>query len=362
MADIRKLRAGERDYTVVMDAVRTFSALVAGAVRDEITGAAPPGGVRVRASRGDVAAKVTPGGAFTAAGYAERLFDTAGGALDFELRFSAPGYRDEARTYHVPQGAALPVSVPAVLLRRTPVRLRGRVVEDTSARPPVPDALVTFVGGPSPGEKAIALRTPLGLAHAAGIVARRCQFAAAGAARQLLADAPAGSRWLHLSSRAGLSAGTVLRLGADATAAEYAVVEALDPLPADPNAAGRVRLTAALRRGSREGAVAQEVTPAVSGPDFHLTREADAGDGLVLLDAAPAAEALRFEQPPSPLVEYAAVGALTDAEGFYRLDGVGRVAALDLDVRAAGFSPLAAPVPWTVAYGGADNRVDFRIS
>ena len=362
MANIRQIRVGTRDYTVAGDVATIYRALVIGMVRDEITGQAPRTRVSVRAGRQDVSVKVADDGIFGVAGYAEQVFPHLGSdSYSLDLVVGASGYREVARTVTIAPNSSLPVSMPVVLLRRVPIRLQGRVVKDTTARPPIEGAKILTVGGPSPTERTVALRTPLHFAHSSGVQVRNCQFTPSGAPKQLLGNAPMGGRRLLLSDRIGLGSNEILRLGPDRSV-EYAVIESLDALPADPGQPGKVTLRNALRRGFPATAEVQRVTATVSGPNFQLMREADAGDGILILDAVPGADAVRVEAAASAIVEYHALGALTDDDGFYRLDGMGRLRAIDLDASATGFGPLPAPVSWTINYEQPVNIINFRLS
>ncbi len=71
---------------------------------------------------------------------------------------------------------------------------------------------------------------------------------------------------------------------------------------------------------------------------------------------------MEIADPVPDRVEYHALGALTDAEGFYRLDGIGRVRTVHLDAGATGFAALSEPVSWTINYGQPVNVVNFRLS
>jgi hypothetical protein len=52
---------------------------------------------------------------------------------------------------------------------------------------------------------------------------------------------------------------------------------------------------------------------------------------------------------------------MTDAEGYYQFDGIGRVRTVYINIHAAGFSALVEPVAWMINYGESINIVDFRL-
>lgn len=362
MSIVHQIEANKRIYTVVGDLTKVSRALVVGRVEDELTGEPPQGSVTVRTTKAGVSVKVLRDGMFCLAGQAARVFPqlaTTGGELD--LVITAAGYRGWSEVIAIPQNANLPVSLLPVQLRRVPVRLQGRVVKDTSGRPPIPGAKVLAVGGPSAFEHAVALRSPLYFAHAKGADVQECQFTPSGSPLQLVSAAPAKSRTLTLSRRTGLAVNDVLRFGAE-IGVEYASVESLDALPADLNLPGRVTLRNALHRSYAVNAEVQKVTTSMVGAVLHLAQPADAGDGLALLDAPTNAEALAIESAAAPVAEYHALGALTDEDGYYHLNGIARVGVVELEASALGFAPMPNPVAWTLNYKQPVNIVNFRLS
>ena len=359
MALVQQIQANNWLYAVVRDLSKIYRALVVGTVMDEITGEPLRAPFRLRVNRADVDVNILRDGIFGIGGEAERVFpqlDSTSYTVD--LKITATGYRETSRTVFIPARAAFPLTVP-VQLRRTPVRLQGRLVKDVTGHPPVTNGTVTTVGGPTVGEHTIALRTPLRFDHQGATVVRQCQFATSGAAKQLAADASAGAHTITLDNRAGLAVNNILRIGPQINV-EYVVIESLDPLPVDPNQPGRVTLKGALNQSFTVNTLVQKVTQTVGGPVRHLTRAADAGDGLILLDGVPSTDAVRIENAASAQVEHHALGALTDAEGFYRLGGIGRLRALALLTEAAAFPPQT-PVSWTINYEQPVNVVNFRL-
>ena len=60
-------------------------------------------------------------------------------------------------------------------------------------------------------------------------------------------------------------------------------------------------------------------------------------------------------------VEYKTLGAISDADGYYRLDGIHRVRTVYLDASKTGFAKMASPTAWTIDYAQPVNIVDFRL-
>ena len=300
---------------------------------------------------------------FGLAGYPERVFpDLNNTDHAVELTISAPGYRGATQTVNIPHQSSLPIIAPPVELRRVPVRLQGRVVADTDERLPIPGAKIIAVGGPGASAPVAFLRAPLRFDHPSGVSVRECTFTVTGSAKTLLVEAAAGGRALNLGNRAGLAVDALLRVGPE-TSAEYALIESMEPLPADLNQPGKVTLRGALSRSFPALTEVRLVTAtAVAGGESRiLDEDAQAGDGLIILDAFLDVEGVEVADPVAARVEYHALGAVTDADGFYRLDGIGRVRAVDLDASAAGFQPLADPAPITINYEQPVNVVNFRL-
>ncbi|MFQ5857714.1 MAG: hypothetical protein ACE5LU_19075 [Anaerolineae bacterium] len=366
MAVAYQVEVRNRFYTVVDDLTIVYRALIAGMVRDEVTGEPPRTKYAVRVGRGDLHAKTLDGGLFCIAGYPEQVFpDLSTTGYLVELVITAPGYRGASLLVNIPPNTTFPVDAGDVSLRRPPVRVQGRVVDNTTDRNPIADAKILIVDDPSPPapltEHVVALRTPLHFEHAGGVTVRLRQLTPAGPPKQLGADALAGSRTLTLKDRIGVAVNDVLRIGPEIRV-EYAVIESLAPQPADPTQPGNVTLRSALNRSFPVNTEVQKVTPGAIGTVRTLVQEADAGDGVLILDDVLNVDTIEVVDPTPEQVEYHALGALTDAEGFYRLDGVGRVRTVHLDASATGFTTLPKPIPWTINYEQPVNVVSFRLS
>lgn len=349
-----------KTYTVVDDRTVVTVAAVTGRLVDETTGAGirAPAVLRVRhpAMRG----RVVDGGRFAVSALPEvDLPLLATDAYDVEASASAPAFVDLETTFTLPAGTALPVDAGDLTLRRRPVRVRGRVTHHVTGLA-VQDALV-FASAPLAAQQLLALRWPLRFDHPAGTEVRRRRLDLTAVATTLTGDVRGGGRTLPLASRTGLAVGGVLRLGTP-PAVEIAVVGSLAPEPADPAQPGEVDLTAGLHRGFAAGAPVRLLDPDAVPQTRALTVAAHAGDGLLLLDGAIAPDTIdtvEVRDADPARVEYHVLGATTDDDGFYRLDGIGRVAEVRLVARAAGLADGARTV--ALDYGSPTNAVNFRL-
>lgn len=363
MSVISQIQLESLLYTVAEDETVMRRGLISGMVRDETTGENLRTDFTVIITRSDVYVRTTGDGFYGITGFAERLFPAlTTTSYDFDLTVRARGYREAPLTVHIPQNATLPVNAPVLELKRVPVRLQGRVVEDDSSRNPIPGARVITTGGPSAAERTVALRSALYFSHRAGVEVRECQLTPTGSLKRLAARANAGERAITLNNRSGLAASDVVSVGVDQDV-EFVVIRSLEPLPADPNQPGRVTLQNPLNRSFPEDAAVRKVTPGfpLGGVVRQLTRESEGGDGLLLVDGDLNVNAVEVADPVPDKIEYHAVGALADADGFYRLDGVARVRSLDLDASAAGFTTLSKKNE-AVKYEQPINVVNFRLS
>jgi len=326
-----------RQYLIADDFASVYQALVTGSLAEEADGAKIERDVTITADVPGITALATTGGFFVAAGYPDLLSFP----LNLTLTFSAPGFDATSRVVVIAANSVVDLGI--VALRRKPVRLQGRVL-DAITRAPIGGALVVS----APGD-AVALRTPLHFDHAAGIAVNQRSLNPAGAATQLTAIAPAGVDALDVASAAGIAVNSIVRIGTDALA-ECVVVASVN--------GSQIGLTAPLRRSFAAVATVQMVTSGAIGSTQNLARQANAGDGLLLLTGPMTADAVEIADGSA--TEYAFAGALTDAQGFYGLDAIGGVASIDLRASAGGFNPLQAA--YSLDYNRPVNVVDFRLS
>ena len=374
-----QVRANNLLYTIVNDTQSSYQVLVSGVVRDELTGEAPVGELDVSLQRTNEAIKtlvfikILEGGLFCLAGEVTRVFPhLATTAYSLDLQIRVPGYKEVLRTVNFPQNSTFPRPPETIALQRLPIRIQGRVVAPTMNVVTISDAHVRSMDEPNPPaalkEHVAALRAPLCIDHALGTIVRQRQLNAAEA-KKLFASVSLGSQTLLLSDFTGLAVNDVLLVGTPAVG-EYVVIESISP-----DVAGQVLLHSPLNRGYATGATVQKYTPGATGTTTKLARQVMAGDGVLfledLLQAPPGSVAsLQNELPIDTIeiadataasVEYNALGAITDDNGYYRLDGINRVQTVYLVASKTGFSFMKAPAAWTIDYTQPINIVDFRL-
>jgi hypothetical protein len=307
--------------------------------------------------------KTAESGLYALAGYADQAFGSSPGAHVVTLTIGADRYRPRTVSVIVPAGATAPVEAPDVSLRPLPVRLQGRVMSTADPQPPVAGARIASVDDPNPPspltEHAVLLRQTVQFAHPVNTAVRARALAPAGAAKQIAFDAAAADTTVTLGDRAGLGIGDILQFGAAQTA-RFRTIQSLAPLPANPALPGQVTLTGALGATYAQGTAVQPMTAGAPGAAAHLARDADAGDGVLMLDTLLSDEAVEINDPGA--LEYVAVGALTGTDGYYQAGGLGRTRTLFLLAAHAGFQAMPAPLAWAIDYAQPVGIVDFRLS
>ena len=252
----------------------------------------------------------------------------------------------------VPMGSALPYNAPAVALAVPPVAVSGRVSQAVFPHAGIANAMVT-VSGAAPADQLLALRCPLGLAHAVGTVVRVNTLATV-ASTTLAEPAAVGDQTITVASTASITAGTVLGLGPVGTC-EHIVVDAVDPV-------GRsVFLRAPVVRSRPPDAAVSVSSAGVSSSPTTLGTASLAGDGVIVIAAAVSAQVIEVADAVPEHTEYRLVGVPTDADGYWRVDGVRAIAALQLTVDAAGFT-TSGPTTYPLDYWRDPNVIDVELT
>jgi hypothetical protein len=347
---------GSITYEVVEDLVSLFDGVATGVVKDDVTLRAPRTDVTVTPSRAELAGTYFESGVWGVSGRLELALPAYPGAAEtFDVQLAAPGYRPAALTVTVPAGGALPVAVGDVELRPFPVRVEGRVIRSTLSPTPAADAIVRIAD--RAGQALVSLRTPVHGPHPQGTDVRPIDVAGTGAERRLTAPSESDGETVVLDNVAGLT-GQVVAFDWQREL-EFARVQTVDAASSTATLSGP--LTRAYPRNTR----LREFTVSPGTPPSRtLDRDADAGDGLLVLDGAldPDAAAVQIGNPAAPDVEFAAVGALSDADGFYALEGIGGVETVDLRGRATAVSPDGPRFSRTLEYGRRTNVVNLRLA
>jgi hypothetical protein len=341
MTPTKDIIANGRVYHVVEDRKIHFHVLVRGRAVDEITGLSVQDPFLLNADLPGVNTKTASDGLFGISGYPEHLTPFLPVTVTLELR--SPRYRTRAVPVTIPLLPVYPVNLGDVPLRELPIRIQGRITNDTT-RAPIANATVI-----SAVSKVGILRTPLHAAHAAGAVIQRRTLTPAGPPLQLIETARSGATILNLSSTAGLAPTALLRVGPERDS-DFGVISTV-------LTGNRVSLETPMWREFPATTVVQRHNRGAIGVSTSLARSADPGDGSVSLSGNLTGQT--FELVDGPATEFGYLSALTDAQGDYRVDGVCGVPSITLKASAAGFADKQ--VLWPVDYGQRINYIDFRL-
>lgn len=269
----------------------------------------------------------------------------------------------------------VPADLGTIELHSEPVTIRGRVVASAgSVMTPVGGAAVRVTGiwrtvpvsalppPPDPPE-VVSLRPAVYFERtaAAGLVRQREMVPVVGDARTLLDQATASSVTLRVSNSDGVAAGSILRVDSGPDRSEFVTVLSV-AAGSTVDQPATVTLMYPLRHEHSAGTDVIRVTPQPPGSDIALNVDAAEGDACVLLTAMTAivpATIIELHGGPSP-AEYHHVSrfdTVSDADGFYRLPPISRVAQIEIEVTDGVHTPLTDTV--FPDYALPENRVDF---
>ncbi|HXH95477.1 MAG TPA: hypothetical protein VNN25_28125 [Thermoanaerobaculia bacterium] len=324
-------------FRVVPDLPLDRVAVFVARLVDEVSGAEPRSLVGIQTNREAAYAREASGGMLAVSGRVEHLFpELATKAYSLDLTIDGPGYRPVKRTDNISIGSLFPIDLGTIPLRPYPIRVEGRVTQDSN-RNPIAGASVSVIT-----PKLALLRVPAYRDHPAGTNVT-VQTLTPGSTRSLGAGAPAGTLTFLLSSVASLAANGVLLFGDS----EYGIIDSID------SPAKTVTLKHALQRSYAINATVKPVTTA-AGAATTTARDVNAGDGILILSATLTGNAVDIGG-----AEYHDLGVLSDAGGFYAANGVGGVRELTFRASAGGFIDL--DVPLTIDYASPNNPLTFKL-
>ena len=379
----RAVEAGHQTYVFCPEppvpAADRAQTIARARLRDEITGDAPTSPIALGVTRPGVNARTADGGLVSLVGVPRQAFPSgaiAGTAIPWTIE--AEGYVPVAVAAVLPPQPLYPDSFqPADLgvidLHRRPIALRGRAVREVGGvRTPLagttitptaarftPDGVpVAIPANVAPLTTRVGLRRP----RAVGAVARRRDLVVGAAIKRLLSPLGAGGTRARLSDRIGLAPGDLLLIdSADVERGEILTITVVEATPA-PDQATWVDFDLPVSREHRDGVAVAPATLGLAGPDNVFTRAAIVGDRCLFLDGANGLPgSATIEIVGGGPTEYHAARRLlatSDANGFWRLPEISRVAALTLRGQHASASNSAV-VEVSIDYRPPENRVDL---
>lgn len=271
--------------------------------------------------------------------------------------------------------AFVPADLGSIELHSEPVVIRGRVgLSAGTVITPIANAAVRVTGiwrtvpesalpPPADPPNVVSLRPSVYFDRTAavGLVRQREMVPVVGDARTLLEQAGASTARLRVSNSDGLAPGSILRVNSASGRWEFVtVLSVAGGSTADQPAT--ITLTYPLRDEHAPGTDVIRVTPQAVGADMALGVDASEGDACVLLTSIAAiipATVIELHGGSSP-GEYHVVSrfdTVSDADGFYRLPPISRVAQMEIEVTDGVHAPLTQSV--SPDYALPENRVDF---
>ena len=310
------------DYTVVDDRTARRVVMATLPLVEEGTGA--PLAATVRSLTAGVAAKVVAGLVVLSGSPSLTLPITV--ELDVQIPRSA-GRRVSAV---IPAGP-LPALLPALRAEPPTVSLAGLVADRLAPFAPIPAAdlvITTLLGTPA----LVTLRAPLAFDHAAASPVSTRSLTAVGAPVAPAQAAVAGQKSIEVTARAPFAPGRAVTVGAPHQADVVRIVAV---------SGTSITLAHALRRSAPAGAPVTAATIGAPGATQPLAVAAAAGHGVVRLAGPLAGAVLEVTDPSPSRAELVATGAISAADGRWRLDGVPGVGPLTITVTATGFPTTA---------------------
>lgn len=336
--------AGHR-YEIVFDRTARTLVFVMGAVTDDSDASTVTPPYRVTTDEPLLRASGHDTG-YALIGDAEVVLTDAAIPHPLSITILRDGYRPASLNLVVPVNPIFPIQAP-IALRRTPLRLTGRVTALATGAP-VAGAQLSITGPTLlPPQRAVLLGQPLAADLTLAATVQGHAIGPAGAPVPIKTTtrlAPAGAIEIEIDDRQGLAVGQLVRFGT-AEAPHWAEIAMVGSAPADPTQPGTIGLTVPLTRSLRPGdAVTPFTLGAAAGPLCAPIGAAFAREALLILDAVPAGDVVAITDPPAA-TRYAALGAASTPLGDYAIDGLARLARPVLTVTAAGFTTQNRPFP-----------------
>jgi hypothetical protein len=228
----------------------------------------------------------------------------------------------------VPMASALPYTASAAALNATMFAVTGRVSQAAYPHAGLAGASVA-ISGPATGGRLIGLRCPLAWTHGQGVTVRANALTTL-TNTTLDAPAAAGDQAVTVASTASITPGRIIGLG-PADTIEHVLVDSIDP------GTRMVFLSASLVRSRPSGGNVSVAGPGATSSSTTLGRPSSPGDAVLVTSAALVAPVLEIVDPTAGRVEYRARGLIADPGGYWRLDGVRGIGALELTVAATAY-------------------------
>lgn len=363
-------------------------AVVKVSVRDELTGQPPTGLITAQVRQRGLKPRVATDGIVVVTGIPQRDFsmlDT--NPYTVNLTIGAEGYvtrEVEVQLLADPNFLTnfTPPPLINLLLHREPVVITGRLMRvNGGTTVPVPGAAVTFTGiwrtappanvvAPPPDPpNLVSLSPPLYAERfkTTGNLRRRNLPPVVGDDKFLLDAVLAGATEIRLTNQQNLSLGDILLIDANQPdIAEFISINGITGATT-PDQPARITLDYPLAHTHARDALVQEVNPQPFGGTKQLSVDALVGDTTVFLNniagLSTANEVQVFGGSPDEYHSLKRFSVTSDAEGYYRLPPLSRVAQLEIHAeRVILAQTFKNTTTFRPDYQQRENRLDLLLA
>ena len=387
----RTVHANNRMYVFSPDDQPTLGARIWGMVRlqvlDELSGEPPTSIATVTALEPKLASRFTSDGIGGLVGIPLQVFPDLGTTnRSVHLTVSADGYLPLDDTVDFLTDPTFPVTFTPPALRtlslhRQPTVITGRTVRNNGGTETeaVDGARVTVTGiwrTPPPANVAVpadppnivSLQPPLyvGRPSPGQSMRRRDLPPVVGADKEIGADVLAGVNEILLSDRQGLGPGDILLIDAGEPDLVEFIAIASVPVTAPADQPTRITLVYPLKHAHRRRGIVRKVNPQLPGLPQQITESAIAGDTCVFLNGLTelaGAQEIEINGPPGDEHHTVMTFAVdSDAEGYYRLPPLSRVAQLEIHAeKTIAMQLFQVTTTFRPDYRQRENRLDLTL-
>lgn len=350
-------------------------------VIDELTGAPPTSALTLTTTTPGLTPRVTPDGLCGVTGIPRNVFPRLA-LQNYGVRMviDAAGYVTSEREIQVPQTPGFPTlfqSPPLVdiPLHREPTVIHGRAVRATgTTTSPLAGATVRITGiwrippsatasVPASPANIVSLAPPLYTNRTAGTgrLRRRNMLPVLGNDKSLLTAVAAGADRIDIANGQNVAVNDIVLIDAlNPDMVEYLAVTAIE-MVSSPDQPARITLAHPLRYPHRQGAIVREGTPQPVGVVRLFAEAAQRGDACIFvnsLSGLPSADVVQVFGGPVEEYHHVRLFRVTsDADGYYRLPPLSRVAQIEVRADHGALPPVR--LEYRPDYASRENRLDF---
>jgi hypothetical protein len=356
-------------------------------ITDELTARPPESTINLRVEQRDYTPRVAGDGIAGLVGIPQQVIPRLNAQnYPVDLTVSVGGYLTRELHEEIPQDPGFPLHFGArqidVSLHREPLTISGRTVQVTgSTSTSLPGAEVSVTGiwrvappadaiVPPDAPNLISLRPPLYMDRPATtqILQPTNLAAVAVGDKKLVNDVSPGIDSIQLSDCQGLAAGGVLKIDVDQPdLIEFIEIKSV-PLTSAPDQPTLITLNQKLMQAHRRDAVVKVTFPQPPGIPHPVTVDATMDDTCILLDnlvglATGQTVQITGAAGKDEFHEVSMFSVLSDADGFYRLPPLSRVAQLEIHAKkTVGIQTFEVTTIFRPDYRPRENRLDLTLA